>query len=65
MSSDYAKIVFQWLEYATQDLKAAQEIAAGDSLHPRIACFLAQQSVENMLLRINSESILTANSRNN
>lgn len=46
MNNDCTEAVLQWFEYADQDLKAAQEIAQGDTLHPRIACFLAQQSVE-------------------
>jgi len=56
MNSDLHEVVLQWFEYASQDLKAAQEIAKADYLHPRIACFLAQQSVEKSI-----KAILTLN----
>lgn len=56
MNKNWYKPIQQWLEYANQDLLAAREIANRDDLHPRIACFLSQQSAEKSL-----KAILTMN----
>lgn len=56
MNKNWYKPIQQWLEYACQDLLVAREIANRDDLHPRIACFLSQQSAEKSL-----KAILTMN----
>jgi len=52
MNRAWHEPIQQWLQYASQDLNVAREIASCEDLHPRMACFLSQQSAEKSLKAI-------------
>ncbi|MBA2693314.1 MAG: HEPN domain-containing protein [Rubrobacter sp.] len=44
--AETARIVARWLRFADDDLRGAEAFLGREDLHPRLACFHAQQAAE-------------------